>query len=565
MGSLTVDLNALGDVTEKFKDLIERSNIILNDFNSQKNCIDFDIAERDNIRYDLNEVSKKLKSISEIFITYDRQINDAIDTYADTEEKLKSFILELNTSDRKESTNNNAKPADVTVGKVKVRDSKVTDGVTTGYLVDIIEGLGGTAEWDGKTRTTTVKLNGKTIVYDLKNMKDGVGHASDGTTFTVKDGHIHVGVREVSEKSGANIKWSPNSKGGVTVDINYTYASVSKVTPITKDNGDYGELWVGDDIVILEQEGNRSHIRYPGKYHQETAWVDNDKLNIGVRVEKPTYKDIEFSDLDKVMLPYANGKVLPLTDEQKQAIMKIKNTYHNNDYIKKHKNDTQIYLFEGTTINKKAIYGNTKHTSLYEDRYGALLVIVKDDKIAYITPEASTLPDNPKGPKSMNGGTDMPTVVDGIYLYEDVIHSTKSIKYPALKIKSTDGKNNVKVARYNNKADKWYNGISTGIHFHMGHRGADCKEKEIDGSSNWANSAGCQIVRPGTINREWTRYNEIAKIIGFDKDGHVKRGEKPDDAKGIIVIDRSFMDLNENGYKEVIGEKGIDYIKKGVH
>ncbi|GKX30196.1 hypothetical protein SH1V18_26760 [Vallitalea longa] len=328
MGSLTVDLNALGDVTEKFKDLIEKSNITLNDFNSQKNCIDFDIAERDNIRYDLNEVSKKLKLISEIFITYDRQINDAIDTYADTEEKLKSFILELDTSDRKESTNNNAKPADVTVGKVKVRDSKVTDGVTTGYLVDIIEGLGGTAEWDGKTRTTTVKLNGKTIVYDLKNMKDGVGHASDGTTFTVKDGHIHVGVREVSEKSGANIKWSPNSKGGVTVDINYTYASVSKVTPITKDNGDYGELWVGDDIVILEQKGNRSHIRYPGKYHQETAWVDNDKLNIGVRVEKTEEK--EHSSMNR----YAKKKVKTNAGERKavQVPLPDEGFYENANY-----------------------------------------------------------------------------------------------------------------------------------------------------------------------------------------------------------------------------------------
>ncbi|GKX30198.1 hypothetical protein SH1V18_26780 [Vallitalea longa] len=241
MGSLTVDLNALGDVTEKFKDLIEKNNIILNDFNSQKNCIDFDIAERDNIRYDLNEVSKKLKSISEYFITYDRQINDAIDTYADTEEKLKSFILELDTSDRKESTNNNAKPADVTVGKVKVRDSKVTDGVTTGYLVDIIEGLGGTAEWDGKTRTTTVKLNGKTIVYDLKNMKDGVGHASDGTTFTVKDGHIHVGVREVSEKAGANIKWSPNTTGGVTVNVAYTNSNLSSTT-IDQQQGEINNL-----------------------------------------------------------------------------------------------------------------------------------------------------------------------------------------------------------------------------------------------------------------------------------------------------------------------------------
>ncbi|GKX30188.1 hypothetical protein SH1V18_26680 [Vallitalea longa] len=37
MGSLTVDLKALKDSTGKFKNLIEKSNSILNDYNSQGN------------------------------------------------------------------------------------------------------------------------------------------------------------------------------------------------------------------------------------------------------------------------------------------------------------------------------------------------------------------------------------------------------------------------------------------------------------------------------------------------------------------------------------------------
>ncbi|GKX30190.1 hypothetical protein SH1V18_26700 [Vallitalea longa] len=280
MGSLTVDLNALEDVTEKFKSLIDNSNTILNDFNSQKNCIDFDIAERDNIRYDLNEVSKELKLISKNIVTYDMKIDDAINTYSEIEIQLKSIMSNLDITKKSDENNTYAKPAEVTVGKVRVRNTTVADGITTGYLIDIIDGLGGTVSWDGETRTTTVTLNGKTTTYNLNNMKDGVGHASDGTTFTVIDGHIQVGVREVSEKAGANVKWAPNSTGGVTVNIDYTHARVSRTTEVIKDNGKHGQLWKTDDILILEQQGNRSHIRYPVGDDYATAWVDTDKLKI---------------------------------------------------------------------------------------------------------------------------------------------------------------------------------------------------------------------------------------------------------------------------------------------
>ncbi|QUH29247.1 stalk domain-containing protein [Vallitalea guaymasensis] len=581
MTNIKIDIKALEEPIKKSNNLAERTDNLLNEFNSQKICIDNIICERDNIKYDLDKIGTEIKLISERFTKYGKQINGVINAYEYAERELNKMLMVLEPPSKKEKNDNDIKPADVTVGDVKIGNTMVSNGITTGNLIDIVKGLGGTVSWDETSKTATVIINGKTTSYNLNNIKDGFGYASDGSTFTVKDGHIQVGIREISEKAGANVKWSPTSLG-VKVDVDYIHASVSSITKVTKDSGEAGELWVSDNIVIFEQEGSRSHVRYPVKDGYATAWIDTDKLNVGVKVtsDKQVIEpassnnmNLDFSDLDKITLSYANGDVLPLTDKQKQAIKKIQ-TYQNHDYIKQHQNQTQIYLFEGTAVNKdkKEKYSEENGKTLYKDRYGAILVVVKDGQIAYITPEASTLPDYPRGPNKYNGYTDMPTLVDGVYSFRQTSHPANDAKgnnssYPALKILSTKGEE-AEVVRYSTTKGKWKSGTSGGINFHMGYRHTkEYSGQEIDGNFTpkiWVNSSGCQTVRPGGDNQNWTRYNEIAEIIGFDKDGFVKYGEAPDNVKGIFVVDRSFMDPNENNYKDVLGDYGIEYIKHGT-
>ncbi|WP_273327439.1 C39 family peptidase [Vallitalea guaymasensis] len=279
MTNIKIDIKALEEPIKKSNNLAESTDNLLNEFNSQKICIDNIICERDNIKYDLDKIGTEIKSISERFTKYGKQINGVINAYEYAERELNKMLMVLEPPSKKEKNDNDIKPADVTVGDVKIGNTMVSNGITTGNLIDIVKGLGGTVSWDETSKTTTVIINGKTTSYNLNNIKDGIGYASDGSTFTVKDGHIQVGIREISEKAGANVKWSPTSVG-VKVDVDYTYASVSRTIKVTKDNGEAGELWVSDNIVIFEQEGSRSHVRYPVKDGYATAWIDTDKLNV---------------------------------------------------------------------------------------------------------------------------------------------------------------------------------------------------------------------------------------------------------------------------------------------
>jgi RHS repeat-associated protein len=172
--------------------------------------------------------------------------------------------------------------ADITVGDKEVGNGAVSNGTTTGNLRDIAEGLGGTVNWNGSNRTATVVINGNMITYDLKKMKNGIGYASDGTKFFLNGGRIQVGVRQVAEKAGAKVSWKPKSSGGVTVKVDYIHASVSKNIKVIKDNGKQGEIWTSDNdkIIVFEQRGNKSHVRYPVGNNYATAWVDTNKLHI---------------------------------------------------------------------------------------------------------------------------------------------------------------------------------------------------------------------------------------------------------------------------------------------
>ncbi|GMQ56674.1 hypothetical protein AN1V17_10680 [Vallitalea sediminicola] len=551
MTNIKIDMKALEEPIKKSNNLAERTDNLLNEFNSQKICIDNIICERDNIRYDLNEISKEIKFISERFTKYGKQINGVINAYEYAERKLEQALMVLESPRKDEKSNSDIKPANVTVGNVKVGNTMVSNGTTTGNLIDIVKGLGGTVSWDEISKIATVIINGKTTRYNLNNIKDGIGYASDGSIFTVKDGHIQVGIREISEKAGANVKWSPTSVG-VKVDVDYTYASVSRTIKVTKDNGQPGELWVSDKdrIMIFEQKGNRSHVRYPVGNGYDTAWVDTGKLNIGVKVTsgkqvtEPTLGNVQSPQNEthnclisaSIIEAFINSHS-GLSNIQKKILREGINRYANYEIIKEHyidnrSTDPLVMFFEGAMDDKE---GNKPTTNTYgidlnyhkDGRYKAMAVVIKDGQIDNVFTDASTLPDLPDNNTHISDyGKGKPTAKEGVYHFVSGIHNSGDTekRHPGLFIgnyyEGSDKNQTIPVTR----GEKRTASKSDQINIHIGY-----------GKRGW--SDGCLTI----LRKD---YDKFAKSVGFKKDDiKVDRGGyRYKKVSGYIVIDRTNAD-----------------------
>jgi plastocyanin len=89
--------------------------------------------------------------------------------------------------------------ANITVGTVKVGNAQVNNGVSTGNLTDIAQGLGmDKPVYHSSTNTTTMKINGKEVTFDCSKSS---GVATDGTPYTIVGGKIQVGVKVMAEKA----------------------------------------------------------------------------------------------------------------------------------------------------------------------------------------------------------------------------------------------------------------------------------------------------------------------------------------------------------------------------
>ena len=187
-----------------------------------------------------------------------------------------------------------------TIGNANIN----SNGSTTGNLTDIIRGLGGSTTWNGSTNTATVNIGGNSVSFNLDSVVNGTGTASDGTKFTVTNGKIQVGVRDISERVGnSSVTWDGSSQS-VTVSTNdnqlvqnitgYNIPSTSVVSSIAgqyrqalKDTNNVSKktdstntsTWIPSTIIDIS--GASDAAEYFNKYEKNFTKLDwnQDKVN----------------------------------------------------------------------------------------------------------------------------------------------------------------------------------------------------------------------------------------------------------------------------------------------
>ena len=240
---------------------------------------------------------------------------------------------------------------------------------------------------------------------------------------------------------------------------------------------------------------------------------------------------VDFDDIYSFILDY-NSKQTPgnyLTRTQIEALFMINDiSYLCNDDIKNamKNNDPLIFAFEGAGNYSGWENATDDEKDKYhpDGRYGAMLVVVQDGKISYITRNASTLPDRYDVRQGASANYKYPITIDeGIYSFEKGAHGD----YQALHV-NDDGE--IPGIRYtvngfvktnNDSDDENYHG--TAIHLHRG--GATVSLRSVP------HSTGCIIIK----SSDWSGF---AKEIGISN-GNVS---------GILVVNRS-LDSNDRYYK----------------
>lgn len=250
---------------------------------------------------------------------------------------------------------------------------------------------------------------------------------------------------------------------------------------------------------------------------------------------------------------------------QEQALYKI-NDYANNEKIKNCDVDKPIILFfEGAGEYKGEPYArwiekNPQSAPLYphdphpKGRYGAMVVVVKNNMIVYVSTNASTLPDVPLGTHIEENGTSwaIPTILPGVYDIESHYHGGKYLGFKT----GIDVSKSRKVPVYRHKGDR----TSNEINIHPGWYNLKTTEKPSsfgcltvgywwannDNYSNdyesFAEAAGLNIVTEG----------EKDKNAKYPKKIKIKEDINPEDVTGIVVVDRTLVDreLMQYMYKD---------------
>jgi len=218
------------------------------------------------------------------------------------------------------------------------------------------------------------------------------------------------------------------------------------------------------------------------------------------------------------------------SDNQIRATLEINQHYLTNETVKSNidSKNTTIFGFEGAgSYRDPWTYGKGEIPYHSIGRYGAMMVVMKGDKITYITVNASTLPDD--GINSV--------VNSGVYDYKSGQHkrseSNEKFIYPAL--------NPVLEAlpRYKQGMEGYVEGVN--IHAAGDGRG-----------NNW--STACQIIHAQD-------YVAFGKAVGYikaeakdqDNVGNIQKnlyatGEKSDLISNVhvrYVLDRKLMPSNQ--------------------
>ncbi|MEA4962439.1 hypothetical protein [Lutispora sp.] len=222
---------------------------------------------------------------------------------------------------------------------------------------------------------------------------------------------------------------------------------------------------------------------------------------------------------------------------QAQALYRI-NEHSNNLEIQKNISGVNIFFFEGAgSYNRK---DNPNHP---EGRYGAMVIVVKDGRIEFISTRASTLPNNPDGYWAENEKGRMFTIDSGVYKYVSVMHKSNSPqkRYPALNVQAikfdkktnsiiyTDRVPGTRTLVINDPSTR-YKTTGGGINIHKGIP----DDKRASATSGW--STGCLTIHPND-------YAQFAQTVGFasENDGSVDVNDKLYNASGFVIIDKNFQ------------------------
>ncbi|TCK93197.1 RHS repeat-associated protein [Natranaerovirga hydrolytica] len=153
-----------------------------------------------------------------------------------------------------------------------IQDYKVVDGTILAPLTDVIGGLGGTVK--PTDNGYVVNVNGQVIHYDLNQITDGIGLASDYSAFHIYDQTIYVGVSETGNKLGANIRYEKRD-GKISGLI---------VTPKDRVRWVDNEAIVveGTDYFVLSDEGIKMlmHIELPYNSYNERMFKKDTNGNV---------------------------------------------------------------------------------------------------------------------------------------------------------------------------------------------------------------------------------------------------------------------------------------------
>ena len=194
-----------------------------------------------------------------------------------------------------------------------------------------------------------------------------------------------------------------------------------------------------------------------------------------------------------------------------------------------------VFFFDGCSDNvDDPTYGN--YNNYHLSAYCAVVQKVNGVlKVVYESENCSTIPDNPRN-VSLNDGTAVPTVLDGVY---NIISTNHLSRYASLRISDNSG--SVPVIRCTSSTS--YISTSNAINIHARSNFSGAPTNGICSSSY--SSTGCFNV--GLTNNTWSEYNNfIANAVGvsnaikttpYSSGSWTKCTSGVD--KGVVVVDRS--------------------------
>jgi len=204
----------------------------------------------------------------------------------------------------------------------------------------------------------------------------------------------------------------------------------------------------------------------------------------------------------------AENGIQPGTNAYK-ALLSL-NTKYASKLTDSDRRGTVVALFEGV--------GNKDDASV---RMNAMCLVIRNGDIVYCNRNSTTIPDAPFDP-SRNQGTNMPTLISGVYSYTTVNHHGK---YAALNVLGD------RVLRFRNRYS-YYESTSGQINVHR-------RDSDTIKSYGTPNSAGCMNVGiAGTASTgEYARFIQAVGIVGGSAGGAAKFTNT---VRGKIIIDRTY-------------------------